>query len=58
MNEIHLTLTVEEINAIITVLGDLPTKTGVFPLIMKIKQQAEAAPSSTEITQDSHSTTA
>lgn len=42
MNEIHLTLFSEEVNAIITVLGDLPTKTGVYPLIIKIKQQAEA----------------
>jgi hypothetical protein len=58
MKEISLFLTVDEVNAILAVLGDLPTKTGVFPLIMKIKQQAEAAPSSTEITQDSHSTTA
>jgi hypothetical protein len=34
-------LTVEEVNAILQVLGDLPTKTGAYPLVMKIKRQAE-----------------
>ena len=38
---IKLELTVEEVNAILQVLGDLPTKTGAFPLVMKIKKQAE-----------------
>lgn len=40
--ELTLKLTVEEINAILQVMGDLPTKTGAFPLVMKIKAQAEA----------------
>jgi hypothetical protein len=40
--ELTLKLTVEEINAILQVMGDLPTKTGAFPLVMKIKQQADA----------------
>jgi hypothetical protein len=39
--EITLTLTLEEVNAILGVLGDLPSKTGAWPLIMKIKGQAE-----------------
>ena len=39
--EITLTLTLDETNAIMAVLGDLPTKSGVFPLVLKIKQQAE-----------------
>ena len=39
--ELHLTLTVEEINGILQVLGDLPTKSGAYPLVMKIKEQAE-----------------
>ena len=39
--ELNLTLTVEEVNAILQVLGDLPTKTGAYPLVMKIKGQAE-----------------
>ncbi len=39
---ISLSLSVEEVNAILGVLGDLPTKTGAFPLVMKIKEQADA----------------
>jgi len=42
MNEINLSLTIEETNAILGVLGDLPSKTGAWPLIVKIKEQAEA----------------
>jgi hypothetical protein len=38
---INITLTVEEINAILQVLGDLPSKTGAWPLIVKIKEQAD-----------------
>jgi hypothetical protein len=38
---IKLELSVEEVNAILGVLGDLPTKTGAWPLVMKIKEQAE-----------------
>ena len=40
--ELHLTLNVEEINAVLQTLGNLPTSSGAFPLLMKIKQQAEA----------------
>lgn len=39
---ITLELTTEEVNAILQVLGDLPTKTGAWPLIVKIKDQAES----------------
>ena len=38
---IKLELSVEEVNAILQVLGDLPSKTGAWPLIVKIKAQAE-----------------
>lgn len=38
---ITLELSVEEVNAILQVLGDLPTKSGAWPLIVKIKEQAE-----------------
>lgn len=38
---IQLELSAEEVNAILQVLGDLPTKTGAWPLIVKIKEQAE-----------------
>jgi len=40
--DITLTLTVEEINGILSVLGDLPTKTGAWNLLTKIKSQADA----------------
>jgi hypothetical protein len=39
--EIELTLTVEEVNGILSVLGDLPTKSGAWPLVEKIKLQAQ-----------------
>ncbi len=39
---IKLDLTIEEVNGILGVLGDLPSKTGAWPLIVKIKEQAEA----------------
>lgn len=35
-------LTVEEINFILNVLGDLPTKTGAWGLLTNIKAQAES----------------
>ena len=37
-----LELDVNEINFILQTLGELPSKTGVWPLILKIKEQAEA----------------
>lgn len=40
--ELTLKLTVEEVNSVLQVLGDLPSKTGAWPLIMKIKLQADA----------------
>ena len=39
---IKLELSLEEVNGILNVLGDLPTKLGAWPLVMKIKEQAEA----------------
>ena len=42
MNELTLTLSVDEVNAILQVLGELPSKTGAWPLIVKVKEQAEA----------------
>lgn len=38
---ITLTLTVEEVNAILGTLGQLPTSSGAWPLVVKIKEQAE-----------------
>lgn len=40
--ELNLKLTVEEINAVLQTLGQLPTSSGAFPLLIKIKQQADA----------------
>ena len=39
---IKLELTVEEVNAILQTLGNLPTSSGAWPLVLKIKDQAEA----------------
>jgi hypothetical protein len=38
---IKLDLTVEEVNAILQTLGQLPTSSGAWPLLVKIKEQAE-----------------
>ena len=39
---IKLELTLEEAQAIANILGQTPTSSGVFPLLMKIKEQAES----------------
>ncbi len=40
--EINLSLNVDEVNAILHTLGNLPTSSGAWPLVVKIKEQAEA----------------
>jgi len=40
--DINLKLTVEEVNAVLQTLGNLPTSSGAWPLVIKIKGQAEA----------------
>lgn len=40
--EVQINLTLTEINAVLQTLGNLPTHSGAFPLLVKIKQQAEA----------------
>jgi len=40
--EITLKLTVEEVNAILQTLGQLPTSSGAWPLVVKIKEQSES----------------
>lgn len=37
--EVKLELTLDEVNGILGVLGELPSKTGVWPLIGKIQSQ-------------------
>ena len=45
----QLDLEPHEINAILTVLGDLPSKSNAWPLMMKIKAQAEAQTESEDV---------
>ena len=45
---IKLELTIEEVNGILGVLGDLPTKTGAWMLLTKIKKQAESQANTVE----------
>jgi hypothetical protein len=39
--EITLKLDINEVNYVLQVFGELPSKTGAWPLIVKIKEQAE-----------------
>ena len=40
--DLTLKLTVDEVNAVLQTLGNLPTSSGAWPLVIKIKGQAEA----------------
>ena len=51
MNQINLNLSIEEVNAILQVLGQLPTSSNAYPLMVKIKQQAELQVSPAEGTE-------
>lgn len=42
MMNLTLNLSVEEVNAVLQTLGQLPTSSGAWPLVVKIKEQAEA----------------
>ena len=44
----NINLEENEINAILAILGDLPSKSGTWPLMMKIKVQAAAQMAETE----------
>jgi len=39
--EIKLTLAIEEVQALMNLMGDTPAKMGYFPLMIKIKGQAD-----------------
>jgi hypothetical protein len=41
-NMIKLELSIEEVNGILQTLGQLPTSSGAWPLVVKIKEQAES----------------
>ena len=38
----QISLEEHDINVILAILGDMPSKTGTWPLMMKIKVQADA----------------
>lgn len=42
MDKVNIELTVEEVNGILNVLAELPTKTNAWPLFTKIQEQAQA----------------
>ena len=44
----NINLEENELNAILAILGDLPSKSGTWPLMMKIKVQADAQIAETE----------
>lgn len=46
--QIKLELSLNEVDGIIAGLGELPTKTGAFPLLMKIRAQTEPQIPTTE----------
>jgi hypothetical protein len=39
--KVTLTLDIEQVNAILQTLGQLPTSSGAFPLLVEIKKQAD-----------------
>jgi hypothetical protein len=41
--DLPLKLTIEEINYVLQLLGEQPNKSNTYPLMMKIKGQADAA---------------
>jgi len=42
MQDIQIKLTVEEVNFVLAVLGNLPTQSNAWPLMQKIRTQAES----------------
>ena len=41
--DLPLKLTIEEINYVLGLLGEQPNKSNTYPLLIKIKQQADGA---------------
>lgn len=39
--QVNLILPLDELNAVLNLLGELPTKTGIYPVLIKLKLQAE-----------------
>jgi|TARA_R110001583_G_scaffold138521_1_gene290141 hypothetical protein len=42
VQNLQIELSENDINVILAILGDMPSKTGTWPLMMKIKVQADA----------------
>lgn len=42
MPEIKLELSINEVNALLALMGDTQAKYGYFPLMQKVKEQAES----------------
>jgi len=42
MTNLNIVLTLDEVNGVLTALGQLPTSSGAYPLLVKIKEQADA----------------
>jgi hypothetical protein len=40
-NDIQLSLTAEEVNGILNMLAEMPTKTNAWPVMQKIQQQVK-----------------
>ena len=40
--EIQLKLTLDEVNGLLNILGQLPTSTNIWPLAAKVREQAQA----------------
>tara|TARA_Y100000401_G_scaffold17329_1_gene11752 strand:+ start:179 stop:352 length:174 start_codon:yes stop_codon:yes gene_type:complete len=52
----NINLQKEELNFILNVLGELPSKTGAWPLIVSLKDQAESQVNDTDTQTDNVST--
>lgn len=50
--QIKLELSLDEVNGVLTLMGKLPTETNVWPLLAKIRSQAEAQIPKTEGAKD------
>ena len=53
---LKLELTLDEVNAILAGLGELPSKTGAWNLILKIQQQAQPQLPKEEVKTDGNET--
>jgi hypothetical protein len=47
--EVSITLTVQEVNALLGMLGQMPNSSGTYPLLVKIKEQGQAQLQQTEV---------